>query len=176
MKVLLLQDVYNLGQAGDVKSVADGYGRNYLLPRGLAVLATPETLKRAERVRQAALQRRAQEKADLEAIARIIDGARFVFHARAGEKGKLYGSVTAAQIAAQIAAKLGREEFDRRRVMLREPLREIGTYTVKVHVAPEMEPQITVVVLPEGIVEETEAEANPAEAAADAQPTAVADS
>ncbi len=166
MKVLLLQDVYNLGQAGDVKNVADGYGRNYLLPRGLAVLATPEALKRAERVRQAAIQRRAQQKADLEAIAQLIHGSRFVFHARAGEKGKLYGSVTAAQIAAQIAAKIGRDEFDRRRVMLRDPIREVGTYTVKVHLSPDLEPHITVVVLPEGVAEE----AAPAAESAEPQP------
>lgn len=152
MKVLLLQDVYKLGHAGDVREVADGYGRNYLLPRGLAVLATPSALKRAERIRQLAAERRARELADIEATAQLLKGATFVFHARAGEKGKLYGSITAAQIAEAISAKLGRE-FDRRKVALREPIREVGTYHVPVRLSADVSPEIVVTVLPEGVGE-----------------------
>lgn len=149
MKVLLIQDVYKLGHAGDVKVVADGYGRNYLLPRGLAVLATPSALRRAERIRQAAAERRAREQADIEAMAQVLNGARFVFHARAGEKGKLYGSVTAAQIAEAISERLG-SEFDRRKVALREPIREVGTYHVQLRLSADVTPEIVVTVLPEG--------------------------
>ncbi|MCS7087724.1 MAG: 50S ribosomal protein L9 [Thermoflexales bacterium] len=152
MKVLLLQDVYKLGHAGDVREVADGYGRNYLLPRGLAVLATPSALKRAERIRQLAAERRARELADIEATAQLLKGTTFVFHARAGEKGKLYGSITAAQIAEAISAKLGRE-FDRRKVALREPIREVGTYRVPVRLSADVSPEITITVLPEGVAE-----------------------
>ena len=85
MKVLLTQDVFNLGHAGDVKNVADGYGRNFLLPRGMAVLATPAALKRAERIKVAATEKRAREKSDVDALAEVIGGSTFTFVVRAGE-------------------------------------------------------------------------------------------
>ena len=164
MKVLLLQDVYNLGQAGEVKTVADGYGRNYLLPMGLATLATPAALKRAERIKQAALEKRAREKADADALAQLISNATLTFHARAGEKGKLYGSITASQIAQALAQKMGLEAFDKRKVALREPIREVGTYSVPIRLSADVTPSVTVVVLPEGIVtEDAQPNAAPAE-------------
>lgn len=168
MKVLLTQDVYNLGHAGEVKTVADGYGRNYLLPRGLAVLATPGAVKRADAIRAAALRRRAQEQSDMEAIAQVINGATLTFTARAGEKGKLYGSITTAQIAEKISALLGRE-FDRRRIALREPIRNVGSYAVQVRLAMDITPVVNVVVTPEG------AAAASASAAADAEPAPAAE-
>ncbi|BCX05448.1 MAG: 50S ribosomal protein L9 [Candidatus Roseilinea sp.] len=149
MKVLLLQDVYNLGLAGEVKTVADGYGRNYLLPRGLAVLATPAAVKRAERIKQAAIEKRAREKADTEALAQVLSGMKLIFNVRTGEKGKLYGSITSAQIADAIAKNLG-SEFDKRKVALREPIREVGTYTVPVRLSAEAAPAVTVIVQQEG--------------------------
>jgi len=158
MKVLLLQDVYNLGQAGEVKAVADGYGRNYLLPMGLATLATPAALKRAERIKQAALEKRAREKSDADALAQVISNAKLTFTARAGEKGKLYGSITASQIAQALAEKVGLESFDKRKIALREPIREVGTYSVTVRLSAESTPNVTVVVLPEGIVTEAQPE------------------
>ncbi|MCS6847096.1 MAG: 50S ribosomal protein L9 [Anaerolineae bacterium] len=151
MKVLLLQDVYNLGQAGEVKTVADGYGRNYLLPRGLAVLATPSAVKRAERIKQAAIEKRAREKADIEALAQVLSGMTLTFNVRTGEKGKLYGSITSAQIADAIAKHLG-SEFDKRKVALREPIREVGTYTVPIRLSAEAAPAVTVIVQQEGTV------------------------
>jgi large subunit ribosomal protein L9 len=154
MKVLLLQDVYNLGQAGEVKTVADGYGRNYLLPMGLATLATPAALKRAERIKQIAIEKRAREKADADALAQLIGNATLTFSARAGEKGKLYGSITASQIAQALAQRLGLESFDKRKIVLREPIREVGTYSVPVRLSAEVAPKVTVVVLPEGVVTE----------------------
>jgi large subunit ribosomal protein L9 len=154
MKVLLLQDVYNLGQAGEVKTVADGYGRNYLLPMGLATLATPAALKRAERIKQIAIEKRAREKADADALAQLIGNATLTFSARAGEKGKLYGSITASQIAQALAQRLGLESFDKRKIVLREPIREVGTYSVPVRLSAEVTPTVTVVVLPEGVVTE----------------------
>lgn len=150
MKVLLTQDVYNLGHAGDVKNVADGYGRNYLLPRGMAVLATSSALKRAERLKVTATEKRAREKADIDALASVIGGSHFTFSVRAGEKGKLYGSVTASQIADQISKKLG-SEFDKRKVALREPIREVGTYSVPVRLSADVAPTVTVTVQPEGV-------------------------
>lgn len=168
MKVLLTQDVYNLGHAGEVKTVADGYGRNYLLPRGLAVLATPGAVKRADAIRAAALRRRAQEQSDMQAIAQVINGATLTFTARAGEKGKLYGSITTAQIAEKISALLGRE-FDRRRIALREPIRNVGSYAVQVRLAMDITPVVNVVVTPEG------AAAASASAAADTEPAPAAE-
>ncbi|MDW8350884.1 MAG: 50S ribosomal protein L9 [Anaerolineae bacterium] len=150
MKVLLLQDVYNLGLAGEVKTVADGYGRNYLLPRGLAVLATPSAVKRAERIKQAAIEKRAREKADIEALAQLLAGMTLTFNVRTGEKGKLYGSITSAQIADAIGKRLG-STFDKRKIALREPIREIGTYSVPVRLSAEAAPVVTVIVQQEGI-------------------------
>jgi large subunit ribosomal protein L9 len=150
MKVLLTQDVYNLGHAGDVKNVADGYGRNYLLPRGMAVLATPSALKRAERLKAAATEKRAREKSDIDALASVIGGSAFTFSVRAGEKGKLYGSITASQIADQISKKLG-SDFDKRKIGLREPIREVGTYSVPVRLSADVAPTVTVTVQPEGV-------------------------
>jgi large subunit ribosomal protein L9 len=152
MKVLLTQDVFNLGHAGDVKVVADGYGRNFLLPRGLAVLATTGAIKSAERIAGKALTRRAQDRANVEAQAAVIGGTTVTLTARSGEKGKLFGSVTAAHIAVELAKKLG-TEVDKRRIGLREPIRDIGTYTIPVRLATDVAPTITVVVTPEGVVE-----------------------
>lgn len=168
MKVLLLQDVYNLGLAGEVKTVADGYGRNYLLPRGLAVLATPAAIKRAERIRQAAIEKRAREKADIEALARLLSGMTLTFNVRTGEKGKLYGSITSAQIADAIAKNLG-NEFDKRKVALREPIREVGTYTVPIRLSAETAPTVTVIVQQEGTVTAAANVAAPAEPTAQAE-------
>lgn len=149
MKVLLKQDVYNLGHAGDVKTVADGYGRNYLLPRGLAEIASVTALKRVEGFKAAALKKRAAEQSDIDAVAQVINGSVFNLTARAGEKGKLFGSITAAQIADEITKKLGKE-FDRRKVALREPIREVGSYTVPVRLSADVSPTVTVVVMAEG--------------------------
>lgn len=150
MKVLLTQDVYNLGHAGDVKNVADGYGRNYLLPRGMAILATTAALKRAERLKTASTEKRAREKADVDALSSVIGGSTFTFNVRAGEKGKLFGSITSTQIADAISKKLG-SEFDKRKVALREPIREVGSYTVPVRLSADSSPTVTVIVQPEGV-------------------------
>ena len=170
MKVLLTQDVYNLGHAGEVKNVAAGYGRNYLLPRGMAVVATTSTLKRADAVRNAAVKRRAQEQSDMEAIAQVISGQTLHFMVRTGEKGKLYGSITAGNIAEKPSALLG-TEFDKRKVALREPIRDIGSHTVTVRLSADVAPTVNVVVTPEGVAlpaeqpaqQEIDAAAAPAE-------------
>lgn len=150
MKVLLTQDVYNLGHAGDVKNVADGYGRNYLLPRGMAVLATAGAVKRADAIKAAGVKRRAQEQSDMQALSQVINGVTFTFAARTGEKGKLYGSITSAQIADKITAMLGKE-FDKRKIALREPIRVIGTHRVEIRLATDITPVVNVIIAPEGI-------------------------
>ncbi len=164
MKVLLTQDVENLGHAGDVKTVADGYGRNFLLPRAMAVIASAGAVKAADRVKTASVARRAKDKADVDAIAQMIGGTTVHFTARAGEKGKMFGSITAQHIADALGKQLGRE-IDKRKVGLREPLRELGTHTISVRLGADAIPNITVVITPEGMVSASGAQAAIANAA-----------
>ena len=105
MKVLLLKDVYKLGRAGDIKKVADGYGRNFLLPQKLAVLATPGALKQVEKIRSQAEIRRTELNSELKDLAAHINGITVVFAAKAGETGKLYGSITTQDVATAIQDK-----------------------------------------------------------------------
>src|SRR6266511_794754 len=105
MKVLLLKDVYKLGRAGDIKKVADGYGRNFLIPQGLAVLATAGALKQTEKIRSQAEVRRTELNSELKDLASHINGITLVFDAKAGETGKLYGSITTQDVATAIQEK-----------------------------------------------------------------------
>ena len=153
MKVLLTQDVFKLGTAGEVKIVADGYGRNFLLTQGMAVLATPGALKRADALRDRALKLRAAQQSEIDAVAKVINGTALHFFARAGEKGKLFGSITAQNIADKLTAHLKSETpFDKRKVMLREPIREVGSHQVTIRLGHDVNPQVTVVVTPEGVI------------------------
>jgi len=148
MKVLLLKDVYKLGRAGDVKRVADGYGRNYLLPQGMAVLATAEALKTTVRIREKANIQRAIVNQEMDAVAKEISGLVLVFPARASETGKLYGSVTTQLIADAIKAKSGVEVA--RRQIDSQPLRMLGEYKVHVRLTVDLIPTIDVIVYREG--------------------------
>ncbi len=148
MRVLLLKDVYKLGHAGEVKKVAAGYGRNYLLPQGMAVLATPEALKRAETLRQNAAIARAKLNAELSGVADKLVGLVLFFPSKAGETGKLYGSVTTAQITAKIKEASGLD-IDRRNVG-GQPLRELGEFKVPVRLTADLVPTVTVIVHREG--------------------------
>src|SRR5215208_8405252 len=94
MKVMLVKDVYKLGRAGDIKKVADGFGRNFLIPQGLAVLATSGALKQVDRIRSQAEVRRTEQNSELKDLAKHINGVTVIFSAKAGETGKLYGSIT----------------------------------------------------------------------------------
>jgi large subunit ribosomal protein L9 len=169
MKVLLLKDVYKLGHAGDVKKVADGYGRNYLIPQGLAVLATPAAVKQAETLRQNAAIVRTKLNADLAGVAEKLNATTLTFAVKAGETGKLYGSITPAQIAAEIKNATGLE-VDRRSVG-HQPLRELGEYRVPVRLTTDLIPDVRVVIYREGEalkLASAEAAAAPAEAEAPA--------
>ncbi len=148
MKVLLLKDVYKLGRAGDVKRVADGYGRNFLLPQGMAVLATAEALKGAERIREKANVQRAIVNQEMDAVAKQIAGLTLTFPARASETGKLYGSVTTQMIADAIKAKSGVEIA--RRQIDSQPLRMLGEYKVHIRLTVDLIPTIDVLVYREG--------------------------
>jgi large subunit ribosomal protein L9 len=160
MKVLLLKDVYKLGRAGDVKKVADGYGRNFLLPQKLAMLATPGAVKQAEKIRQAALAERARLNQEMGSVAEKLQAITLTFIARAGETGRLYGSITTGDISAAIERETG-IHIDRRHIA-HQPLRELGTHKVAVRLTVDLIPEIAVVV--KGLGEE-EKEAAPAPAA-----------
>ena len=150
MKVLLLKDVFKLGLAGELKKVADGYARNFLLPLGFATPATAGALKQAERVRAAGDKLRHQENSEKAGIADALNGLRLEFPVRASEQGRLYGSVTHQMVANAIEAAIG-EEVDRRSVMV-PPIREIGAFEVPIRLTADLVPSVTAVVYPEGEV------------------------
>ncbi|MGW8224122.1 MAG: 50S ribosomal protein L9 [Anaerolineales bacterium] len=148
MKVLLLKDVFKLGRAGDIKRVADGYGRNFLLPQGLAVLATPGALKQVERIKtEATIQRNALNE-ELSEVAGQLNGTRLSFSARASETGKLYGSITTQMIADSLSEKTG-VEINRRQVFA-QPLKSLGEHNVEIRLTVDLVPEITVIVNREG--------------------------
>ncbi len=156
MKVLLIKDVYKLGHAGDIKRVADGYGRNYLIPQGLAVLATSGAIKQADYIRKEATVRRNVLNKEMGGLADRIKGMRVAFASKAGETGKLYGSITTQMIAEAVAEKL-KTEIDRRQVES-EPIRTLGEHTARIRLTVDLVPQITVVVHREGEAVELEDE------------------
>lgn len=157
MKVLLTKDVYKLGRAGDVKRVADGYGRNFLLPQGLAVLATPGALKQVDRIRSVAATKRAALNTEMSGIAEKLGKAVVAFASKAGETGKLYGSITPQMVVDELNKKYGLS-VERRMVEL-QPIRTLGEHKARVRLTVDLTPEIRVVVHREGevVVEETEA-------------------
>lgn len=148
MNVLLLQDVYKLGRAGQIKKVANGYGRNYLIPQGLAIPATPHAVKMAERIAANADKQRSTQNAEATALAEKIKGVQLLFPARAGETGKLYGSITTQQVADQLGEKLG-VQLDKRQIHS-QPLRLLGMHKVSVRLTLDVIPEFDVVVYREG--------------------------
>lgn len=148
MKVLLLKDVYKLGRAGDVKRVAAGYGRNYLIPQGLAALATPGMLKQAERIREKATKERVRLNEELASVAEKVDGLELTFAVKAGETGKLYGSITTAMIAEAIEEKIG-VNIDRRQIET-QPIKTLGVHAVEVRLTIDLIPTVSTVVHREG--------------------------
>jgi len=145
MEVLLLQDVDQLGQAGEIKRVADGFARNYLFPQELAVLATPGAVRQAEKKRKATVRREAKALSEAQVLAQALDGQVVTFQARAGEGDRLYGSITNANIADALAEKIG-QEVDRRKIELEEPLKDLGTHAITIRLAAEATAKVTVVV------------------------------
>ncbi|MBE2220726.1 MAG: 50S ribosomal protein L9 [Anaerolineae bacterium] len=144
MKVLLKEDVENLGLAGEVYDVANGFGRNYLIPKGYAVKASPGVMNQAELWRKKAEARRAEIHAEYEALAEKIVAVTLNYTARASETGKLFGSVTTAQIADDLNTELG-TDIDRRKVGV-ESLRQLGEHKVVVRLSAEVQPELTVII------------------------------
>jgi large subunit ribosomal protein L9 len=147
VKVVLVKDVAALGKRGETCTVADGYARNYLLPRGLAVEATPANIRRFE-VERAAYERRAErETVQAEADATRLEGLSLTVRAKAGEEGRLFGSVTTKDIAAGIKSVLGLD-LDRKQIDLPEPIKSTGTYRAVIRLGRSITREITVVVEP----------------------------
>jgi len=142
MEVILRDHVENLGRRGDIVKVANGYARNYLLPRRLALPVTDENRKRIERERKVADIREAQEKRDAEALATQLAAIECTFTRRVGEHDTLYGSVTTADIAADLAAK--QFDIDKRRIQLAEPIKQLGEFSVPVKLYREVVAQVRV--------------------------------
>lgn len=154
MKVLLVKDVYKLGHAGDVKRVADGYGRNFLVPQGLAVLATPGALKQVDRLREQAAVRRAAQNEELSGVAQTLNGLVLSFAAKSGETGKLYGSITSQDIAEAIEKKSG---FPAKRQQVDiQPVRTLGEHIAHLRLTMDLVPEIKVVVYREGEADPTQ--------------------
>ena len=137
MKVVLRKDMATLGKAGDVKEVADGYGRNFLIPRGLAAPATKAELKNVEAHKAAQARYYTKMETEHRALADRIEAAALTVSARAGEGGRLYGSITTADIAEALSKSLG-QSIDKRDVEIDEHIRSVGDHTARVHIAPQI--------------------------------------
>ena len=148
MKVYLKKDVEGVGKAHQVVSVADGYARNYLLPRGLAVQATEKQIRAAQEYVLSQQRREARERERAQKIAAELAEKQILFKVRAGEKGRLYGSITAADIAEKLGRIIpGRSgKFDKRNVLLERPIREIGEHSVELKLGGGMRATVKVVV------------------------------
>jgi large subunit ribosomal protein L9 len=169
MKILLMKDVFKLGRAGDIKKVADGFGRNYLLPQGLAVLATPGAVTQADRIRAKAAERREALNSELGGLAEQIQELRLTFPAKAGETDKLYGSITSQQVADAVTAAT---TFEVKRQQLEmQPIRTLGEHTIGVRLTMDLVPEFLVIVYREGEAVPGSKEAKEAEAAAEAAET-----
>ena len=152
MEILLKKDVNNLGSAGDIVSVKSGFARNYLIPQGLAMPATAGLRKQAQQIKQAAERRRLRELKTAQDLADRIGKVTLNFKAKAGESGRLYGSITSAAIAETLEETLG-IEIDRRRIRLDHPLRELGDHDIGIHLAQGVDASFRVTVEPEGELE-----------------------
>ncbi|MBI2845885.1 MAG: 50S ribosomal protein L9 [Chloroflexi bacterium] len=145
IEVVLLQDVENLGKAGEMHPVKGGFARNFLIPRGLALLATEQTRKELAARKEIEAKRQAKGLEEAKVLAGRLEKISLSFSAKVGEEDKLYGSITAGDIAEALSRELG-EEIDKRKVVLGEPLRELGIHRVKISLPGGLEPEITVVV------------------------------
>jgi len=156
MEVILLKDVERVGRAGEVRDVAPGYARNYLIPQGLATRVTMGTLKQMQQQRQAEARREEELEAEAREFAAELEGVTLTLSAKTGEKDRLYGSITSGDIAVALEREIGKS-VDRRKIGLEEPIRELGTYSVPFKLLSDLAPTITVdVVRQEDLADETE--------------------
>jgi large subunit ribosomal protein L9 len=149
MKVVLTQDVPNLGKAGEIKEVADGYGRNYLLPKGYASMATKGLIKQAQERAEAQKKRDIKHRSEAEQLAGRLNGQTVRFTVRVGELDRLYGSITNVDLAEKIQQQFGLE-IDRRKIELGDPIKRAGVYSVPIRFGTGVEANLNVVVEGEG--------------------------
>ena len=150
MKVVFLQDVPNVARAGEIKEVANGYGRNYLIPQKLALLAKSGAISLTGTLLKREAYSQAQNEAGLVELARQLDGKEVTLRARAGAKDRLYGSITTADIAAELQSNAGLV-VDKRKIELAEPIRQLGSYEVAVRLSKDIIPKIKVTVTGEEV-------------------------
>ena len=148
MKVILLKDVSGGGKAGEIKEVSKGYARNFLLPQGLALVATPAVIKQVELGLQKEEGQKTLDLAKLAELAEQIEGSKIHLHARIGAEDRLFGSITAADIAEELSRSVG-PFIDKRKIDLDKPLRQVGSHEITIKLAKGLEPHITVVIEPE---------------------------
>ena len=148
MKVIFLQDVPNTGKIGETKEVAEGYGRNFLIPKKLAIVAKPGAAKMVERQRQIEERKHKAVEAELGELAQQLEGQEITLKARVGTKDRLYGSITNADIASQLQDITG-VEIDKRKIELDEAIHQLGSYEVTVRLAKDIVPKIKVTVVAE---------------------------
>jgi large subunit ribosomal protein L9 len=144
MKVILTKEIPNLGKPGALVSVKTGYGRNYLLPRNLAVLATDKNVRRLEHEKAGILARSAKEKANMSAMAKKLEAIEVKFTRKVGEQNKLFGSVTSKDVHEQLTSQ--GYQVERRQVHVPEPIKELGTHEVEVKLHPEVSAKLKVTI------------------------------
>ena len=150
MKVIFLEDVSNMARVGDIKEVADGYGRNFLIPKKLALLVNSQAISLVEAQRQIRVRQQAESEAELLDLAKQLDGKEITLKARVGAKDRLYGSITSADIAAELKGSAGLV-VDKRKIELAEPIRQLGSYEVVVKLGKDILPQIRVTIIEEEV-------------------------
>jgi len=148
MRIILQREVDKLGDPGDVVDVADGYARNYLIPHGLAAVASRGAVKHAERLRRTNEDRVRRTLTEAQAVAESLSATPVRVKARAGEDGRLFGSITVNDLAKELQARAG-TALDRRQIHLAEPIRSVGTHEVTVHLRPDVDAKVTVEVVAE---------------------------
>jgi len=148
MKVIFLEDVPGIAKAGEVKEVADGYARNFLLPRKLAALVSSQTTSQLEAQRRSQVRKQEQAEAELAKMASQLEGKEVILKAKAGAKERLYGRITSADIAAELEKVTGLA-MDKRKIELDEPIRKLGSFDVAIRLAKDVVPKIKVTVVAE---------------------------
>lgn len=143
MKVLFLEDVPSIAKSGEVKEMSPGYARNYLLPRRLAVLATPSAMKSAELLHQAYIREKAKTESELKELAAQLDGKVIVIKAKVGTKERLYGSITNADVADQLQKTMG-VTLDKRKIEMEKPIKTTGTFEIPVKLTHNIEAKLKV--------------------------------
>jgi large subunit ribosomal protein L9 len=147
MEVILLKDMENLGKVGDIVKVKDGYARNYLIPSGIALPATKSNVARVKNELQSLRKKAERQLARFKEMAEKLNTTRITIEHEAGEEGKLFGSVTTSQIEKALH-EAGFEDIEKRQIILEKPIRETGTYEVKIHLFKDVDATVTVDVVP----------------------------